>query len=152
MSKTLGYSLLAIFAAMSVAISAARPQWVSDDNSFMKNFVNHELLALLGVILAITLASIASVHLEFNKIEERNKKRFLSRSRTNLRKNAYWLISLFAIAVVVVTIKPILCGGAVAQALANMSGMLILLWHVLILITLTQLVFSIEPEIDTPPQ
>ncbi|MGY3077801.1 hypothetical protein ACVWZZ_004172 [Bradyrhizobium sp. LM6.10] len=150
MTKTLGYSLLAIFAAMSVAISAARPEWISDENPFLKNFVNHELLALLGVILAITLASIASVHLEFNKIEERYKRRFLAKSRTNLRKNAYWLISLFAVAVALVAVKPVLCGGAVAQALANMGGLLILLWHVLILITLTQLVFSIEPDLEPP--
>lgn len=147
MTKTLGYCLLASFAAMSIAIAAARPEWVSDDNTFMKNFVNHELLALLGVILAITLASIASIHLEFNKIEERYKKRGLTKSRANLRQNAYWLISLFATAVAIVATKPVMCGGAVSQALANMSGMLILLWHLLILISLTQLVFSISADI-----
>jgi hypothetical protein len=148
MTRPLAFSLLAIFAAMSVAVSAARPDWVSDQNGFMKNFINHELLALLGVILAITLASIASIHLEFNKIEERYKKRGLQKSRENLRKNAYWLISLFVAAVAIVAAKPVMCGGPVAEALANMSGMLILLWHLLILIALTQLVFSIEPELN----
>jgi hypothetical protein len=147
MSKTLGYCLLALFAAMSVAIAASRPEWVSDENAFMKSFVNHELLALLGVILAITLASIASIHLEFNKIEERYNKVGLTKSRANLKSNAYWLISLFSAAVVVVATKPILSGGVVAQALANMFGMLILLWHLLILISLTKLVFSITADI-----
>ena len=147
MSRTLGYLLLALFAAFSLAIAAARPDWISDKNEFLKNFVNHEFLNLLGVILAITLASVANIHLEFNKIEERYQREGFAKSRLNLKKNAYWLIALFLCGVGITTVKPLLSGGETAQAIANMFALFLLLWHVLILISLTTLVFSIPPDI-----
>jgi hypothetical protein len=146
MSRTLYYILLVLFGAASVAVVASRPKWVSDRNIFLENFVNHEFLNLLGVILAITLASVANIHLEFNKIEERYGQPGLSKSRANLKKSAYWLIGLFLTGVAVVTIKPLLDSGPTGEGIANMAAMLILLWHVLILISLTQLVFAIPPE------
>ena len=147
MSRILGYSTLIAFAAGSVAIVASRPDWVSDQNGFLKNFVNHEFLSLLGVILAITLASVANIHFEFNKIEEQQQKIFLVKSRQNLKKNTFWLIGLFCAAVALVTVKPIVCGGAVAEGIINLGAVMIVLWHVLILLSLTQLAFVIGPVI-----
>lgn len=148
MSRALGYMALAAFAAGSVALVAARPDWASDQNSFLKNFVTHEFLSLLGVILAITLASVANIHFEFNRIEERYQKRALVRSRQNLAKNTFWLIGLFCVAVALVSLKPIVSGGEVAEATFNLAAVMIVLWHVLILISLTQLAFAIDPDIS----
>ena len=69
MSKTTAYILLIAFCAGSVTISVVRPDFLGDDNIFLKNFVNHEFLNILGLILAITLASVANIHLAFNRIE-----------------------------------------------------------------------------------
>ena len=44
MSRGLCYTNILFFVAASVAIIAARPEWVGDQNSFLKNFVNHEFL------------------------------------------------------------------------------------------------------------
>lgn len=148
MNRPLAYGILVVFAALSIALAAAKPEWVSDNNKFLAGFVTHELLGLLGVILAITLASISSVHLEFNKIEERHKKRGLTKSRKNLMKAAYWLIALFVAAVGLVVLKPLVCSSPAGEAIVNMLALLIVLWHVLILISLTQLIFAIEPEIE----
>jgi hypothetical protein len=149
MSRPVAYLNIFGFSALSVVLVAARPDWVSDQNRFLHDFVGPEFLGILGVILAITLASIASIHLEFNKIEERYQRRGLSKSREGLTKSAYWLIGLFLAGVLLVTIKPLLSGGATAEGLANMGALVILLWHVLILIALVQLVFAIPPEIKT---
>lgn len=71
--------------------------------------MNHELLAVLGVILAITLASAAQLHLTFNQIEESYQdKGGLSRSRRRVHSAAYWLIGLFLVAVLLVVVKPLL--------------------------------------------
>jgi len=147
MNRRFAYLLLAVAAALGIAVSAARPDWISDNNAFLKNFVNHEFLNLLGVILAITLASVANIHLEFNKIEERAGARGLTKSRQNLKKVTYWLIGLFMTAVALVIVKPIACGGATSEALFNAAALVIVLWHVLILIAIIQLVFVMEPDI-----
>lgn len=148
MNRTLAYGILVAFAATSVSIIAARPAWISDDNLFLKNFVNHELLNLLGVILAITLASVANIHLEFNKIEERYQiNGGLSKSRENIRKNARFLIILFVLALALTIVKPLVATNITSEATVNAFALFIVLWHVLILTSLTQLVFAIPPSI-----
>ncbi|ODR94713.1 hypothetical protein AUC70_08905 [Methyloceanibacter stevinii] len=146
--KTLSYISLILFAAVSVVLAAARPSWVSDSNKFLEAFVGSDFLNILGVILAITLASIANIHLEFNKIEERYQAIGLDKSRDNLKKNAAWLIGLFCVGVLIVIVKPLVCGGEVAAAVANMSALGVLLWQILILISLNRLVFAIPPHIQ----
>lgn len=56
-------------------IVITQPAWLSDRNDFLRDLSSRDILPVLGVILVITLASAAQLHLEFNKIEERAKKR-----------------------------------------------------------------------------
>jgi len=153
MSKSLAYLTLLVAAATLVVISVAKPMYLSDANGFLRNFVNHEFLNVLGVFLAITLASVANIHLAFNRIEERHSKRnALVKSRQNLKKTAYWLISLFCVGGLVVIVKPVACTSEISVALFNSAAIIIVLWHVLILISLTELVFRIEPEFPPAPE
>lgn len=147
MNRTIAYCLLIMFATASLVTAMVKPSWISDQNAFLAEFVNHEFLNILGVILAITLASTANIHLAFNRIEERhNAPGALSRSRANLRKATYWLLVLFGAAVVLVVVKPVVCQSETSQGIFNGAALLILLWHVLVLVSLTQLVFRIEPD------
>ena len=146
--KVIAYTILILFFAVSISLIAARPEWVGDSNAFLKTFVGSDFLNILGVILAITLASIANIHLEFNKIEERYQRKGLDKSRDNIKKNAAWLIGLFCLGVLIVIVKPLICGGEVGTAIANMAALGVLLWQILILISLNQLVFAIPPHIE----
>jgi hypothetical protein len=147
MTRSLGYLILLVVSSALVTISVSRPDFLGDQNTFLKEFINHEFLNILGVILAITLASVANVHLVFNGIEEKYKTRGgLQKSRMNLKKSAYWLIFLFIAGAILVVIKPLVCNTPLSNAIFNSIALVILLWHVLILIGLTQLVFQIEPE------
>ncbi|MBN8913415.1 MAG: hypothetical protein J0H65_15425 [Rhizobiales bacterium] len=147
MTKGLAYGILLVFIAISLCLMAARPDWIADNNRFLRDFVNHEFINVLGITLAVTLASAAQIHLAFNRIEEQHRVRnALEKSRAQLRSNVYWLISLFALGVAVVTVKPIASMNATGEAFFNMTALGILLCHVLIMTALTQLVFAIEPE------
>jgi hypothetical protein len=140
---------LIVSTAASIVISTVRPSALNDQNAFLRNFINHELINILGVILAITLASVANIHLAFNRIEERyNAPDALSKSRGNLKKAAYWLIGLFVAGIVIVVSKPMASDPSTPtlEALFNSAGLLVLLWQVLILVSLMQLVFMIKPE------
>ncbi len=131
-----------------LAGAICKPAMISDDNEFLHHFVNQELLALLGIIMTITLASAANLHLEFNKIEERHQKRELTNTRRKVKEAANCLIILFLVSVVVVVVKPLLNGNEHVQALFNGAALLIVLWNVLILVELTQLTFAIQPEFN----
>ena len=94
---TRSIAICTLIAAIAVVLICAiyNPSYLSDQNEFLHHFVNQELLTLLGIIMTITLASAASLHLEFNKIEERYKKRGLSNTRRGVAQGAYCLIALF---------------------------------------------------------
>lgn len=146
MNKVLAYMILIVSAVAMVVISTVEPAYLSDKNSFLKDFINQNILNILGVILAITLASAASIHLKFNDIEEKyNRPNALRKSRENLRHSAYCLIASFVAATLIVIIKPLSCESEILKAIINSSALWVLILHILILIDLTSLVFSIEP-------
>ena len=147
MSRTLAYLSILICTSALVVISICAPSHLSNQNAFLSDFVGPQFLSILGVILAITLASVANLHLAFNRIEEVHKKRgAFIKSRQNLKKAASWLIGLFIAGTAVVVVKPIAAHSDVSEALFNSASLIILLCHILILISLTELVFKIEPE------
>ena len=76
-----------------------------DTNPFLKGFVNHKLLSLLGVIVTITLASAANLHIELNKVAEAAGKSGFVNTRVSIKRSARWLIASLIVAVLVVLIK-----------------------------------------------
>lgn len=147
MNKTIARCTFISASIAWIVLSLTEPWVLGDSNRFLKNFVNHEILNFLGVIVAITLASSANIHLEFNKIEERAKERILSRTRISVKKSAFWLIGMLVLSIIIVVSKPHFGTSDIATSLVNGAALLIILFNVLILIDLTQLVFSIEPHI-----
>jgi hypothetical protein len=148
MTRSISWCILISAVAVVVTCAVAMPAVLSNSNSFLNGFVNHELLAILGIIMTITLASAASLHLEFNKIEERYKKEGLRETRRGVKQGAYCLIVLFVIAVVLVVLKPLAAGMPVLEGIFNGIALILLLWNVLVLIELTQLAFAIKPNLD----
>lgn len=148
MTKTVAYCALIVSGGIVVVISVYSPRILSDQNSFLFSFVNHNFLNVLGVILAITLASAAQLHLTFNRIEERYQQRGLVKTRANLHRAAFWLIGLFIVAILLVIIKPIIADTDAMQSLFNGAAAIILLWNALILISITQAIFAIKADIE----
>jgi hypothetical protein len=146
MSRTIAYVALIMAVAIVVMCALVAPEILSDSNKFLHEFVNHELLAVMAVILSITLASTAQIHLEFNKIEERyNQKNALVKSRQGVRSAAFFLIFLFLMATLIVVTKPLLANAPWNETLFNGAALVVLIWDVLILAELTITIFGISP-------
>src|SRR5215813_6094928 len=107
MTRSISWCLLICSAAVIIVCAIAKPEFLSDKNEFLHHFVNQELLALLGIIMTITLASVASLNLEVNKLEEKAKRRFLVNTRRGVQQGAYALIFLFALSLLLVLVKPL---------------------------------------------
>lgn len=149
MTKTISYCILLCLSAVAAVMAAAAPDVISDKNAFLSGFVNHELLNILGVIVAITLASAAQLHLTLNSIEERigQDNSFVS-TRAGIRSSVYGLICLFLIALLIVMFKPMLASENWSQTLFNGASIIIVVWNVLVLISLTEAVFGVPPFFD----
>lgn len=150
MNKTISRCLLICATAVWLVLVISTPSTLSDQNLFLKGFINHELLAFLGVLVTITLASAAQLHLALNRIEEKAKKRAFTSTRQAVKKSAYWLLWALVLGLVLVVVKPIIIGAGYqrAEALLNGFALLVILFSVLILSDLTSAAFSIEPQIE----
>ena len=152
MNKVVAICVLVVSVAVIACISAYAPRWLNDQNKFLADFVNYNLLSILGVILAITLASASQLHLKLNEIEERAGKQFLHNSRKEIKSSAIWLIGIFGTSILVVVVKPILVNHNFGVAFVNGTALWLLLLELLILSDLTVGVFSIGPMLpDVPP-
>ena len=94
MNKTVMRCIVICAVAVWIILSLAVPWVLADTNAFLKGFVNPKLLSLLGVIVTITLASAANLHIELNKIEEAAGKSAFVNTRVsiNARPVAHRLI------------------------------------------------------------
>lgn len=147
--------ILVVVAGVLMSVVAVRPAWLSDRNEFLQNFVNHEYLNILGVILAITLASLSQAHLTLNRIEEQRGYEFFGDTRREIKEAAYWLIALFMTGFVITLAKPLLCTSETTVAVANALAVFILTMYVLVLVDITMAMFDIKAEIhqdDKPPE
>lgn len=145
MTKTTAWIALLILTAILGSASFCVPHYLSDaGNTFFKNFVNHELLSVLGVIVTITLASAANLHLEINKLQEKTGDKF-AEARTAIRLCSYSLIAVFIVAALLVMVKPAIGQAETGTALINSAVILLLVFSVGVLADLTAAIFAIEP-------
>ena len=142
MTKTLPWIILVGLATVLLTISFSQPQLINDQNTFLKEFVSDQLLATLGFILTVTLASAASLHLELNKIEDATGKPF-TRTRKSVKRSAYSLMVLFGSATVLVIVKPLLPPPPFNAAVANAFAIIIIYFNLSVLYDLTRTVFKI---------
>jgi len=146
MNKTIAYCVLICSAAVVVVLSAVAPRVLNDENDFLKEFIGGQLLSFLGVIVTITLASAAQLHIALNNIEEKaSKKNAFAATRAEIRSGAMWLIGLLLLAVFLVVLKELIvnpCG----ISLLNGAALIIVIWNVLILISMTDAIFALRPQ------
>lgn len=141
--RVLSRELVLWLALGLTVIGTVWPEYLGDQgNPFLEKFVSEHLLALLGVILAITLASAGNLHLALNRLQEHSGKQFRG-TRAAVRKSAYTLIVLFAAALALVIVKPLLAHWQWTTTLFNVLAILIVAVNISVLVDLTRAVFKI---------
>lgn len=139
-----------------VALSATfcAPQFFGS-NKFLSAFITFELLNILAVILTVTLASIANIHLSLNRIVRaafKDKTKGKARAdavRREINQNGWLLLWLFIVACCLVFLK----GGLDDNDIRGFSfvhsiGLVLLLTSLLVLCDIYQVIYAIV-RIDT---
>lgn len=152
MNKTIARCIFICAISLWILLSLAAPWAMSDYNAFLKNFVNHELLAFLGVVVTITLASATNLHLELNKLEEAAGKRKFPKTRASIRRSSVSMITMLVIAVVVTVAKPLVIvpdwhQQQIASSFFNGAALLIVLFNILVLVDLTHAALGLGPNL-----
>lgn len=143
--RTVAPLMVIALTAILLAISLCFPTYLSDSgNQFLRGFVNQELLSLLGVIVAITLASAGNLHLALNRLQDATGREF-PKTRRSVKTSAFSLIVLFAFGAALVIVKPLLGSGDRATGVANVLAISIIAFNLSVLIDLTLAAFKIPP-------
>ncbi len=142
MTKNLSWMAMMLLILTLLIISFVRPLNLSDNNEFLKEFVNHEFLSILGFIVALTLGFAGNIHLELNRLEDATDQPF-TRTRAALKKSALSLILAFVAGGALVIFKPLLIEKSIFEALANSGAIVIVFFNLAILYDLSGTVFGI---------
>jgi len=151
MNKTISWCLIIAITIIVVILSFKAPWVLSDQNIFLKNFVNHEILNFLGVIVAITIGSIANLHLELNKLEEQIKKEVFTGTRSSLKRSIYCLIGTLVITIILAVIKPLIVKTSLdlmVSSFVNGFALIVVFVNILTLIDILQATFKVKPNYD----
>lgn len=120
------------FAAVLASVVVCKPEWMSD-NTFLKGFISFEILSLLAVILTVTLASVANIHLAINRIIARHlsgnaaQVKIAEEVKSETKANAWTIFYSFFFAVLILFVKGLNDADALIVSACN-AGMLWLLF------------------------
>lgn len=146
MFRELVQILFWLFASMLLTAAFFAPWLLSDSgNTFLKDFLDNDLLSVLGVITALANASILSIFLHLNFLEDKVNFK-ATHTRRSLRLSAVSLIVVFLVAFAVVILKPIVPEGEKLNAIMNSIGILLVIFALSVLRDITLTVIKIPSQ------
>jgi len=146
-NKTIASCSLIVWVGLWFLLVAAAPWSISDSNSFLKGFVNQEFLSFMGVVVTITLASVANLYLALNGLEDRVDRPIFIKTKSHIRHSAYMLIAMLVCSLVLVVLKPLIVCGERSAAFVNGASITVVWISILILIDLTKAAFNLDPRV-----
>lgn len=146
MGRSLSFTTFIVSAATLIVLIAAAPWTLSDNNAFLREFVNQNLLAFIGVVVTISIATASNLYIELNKLEEREGAEVFPRSKRDIRDNVYALLWSLFVAMAIVVVKPLAAGpGPRYEAFFNGAAVLLIIFQGLTMVDLVQAAFAFNP-------
>lgn len=136
------------FGAVLASMLVCKPSWLSD-NTFLKDFVSFEILSLLAVILTVTLASVANIHLSINRIIVKHfsgraeHARAAEEIKSEIKQNAWVIFYSFFFAVLLLFVKGLNESETLIVAICNGAMLWILLLNLMCILDIYRVIYGI---------
>ena len=143
--KIVRYGIFFSSVAVAGAIVVARPDWLAS-NTFIQALVGPDLLSLLVVILTITFASVANIHLSLNRFlvnAPASRRQAILDIRSEINSNAWMIFTAFVVCVIALLAKGAAAGNATGLAAADSVCLLVLLVNALGMHDLYHAIFAL---------
>jgi hypothetical protein len=141
-NSVVAFVILIATSAVTIVLTAATPSLLSDQNSFFRDFVNHEFVGFMGVVVTISLASASTLYLELGRIG-RERSVDVSKPKSGVRFSAMSLLIALAAAIAIAILKPAALDSLYLQSTFNSLAVLVIVFSLLILADLVKAGFSI---------
>ena len=133
-----------VLSGVIVASSICAPQILAS-NEFLKGFVNHEILGIMAVIMTISIASIATIHIWFNELEQKHDQRVFGKARREINQSAFVMIWLFVGQLALLIVRSSFLESAGIVSFLNGASVLLLLASVITLLDVLGTVKALTP-------
>jgi magnesium-transporting ATPase (P-type) len=135
-----------VLAGVLVVISVTAPEIMSE-NKFLEGFINQEILSIMAVIMTISIATIATIHIWFNELEAKHETRVFGGARREINQSAFYFVFLFVAQLVCLIVRSlhIFADNETAISLFNGASLLLLLLSVITLLDVLGVVRALTP-------
>jgi hypothetical protein len=144
--KIVSLTLLIVIGGVLLATSICMPS-VLFSNEFLKGFIDHEILNIMAVIMTISIATIATIHIWFNELEDKHQKTVFGAARREINSSAFWFIGLFVAQLVLLIVRSfsVFVDNATAISIFNGGSLILLLMSVITLWDIMEVVKRLTP-------
>lgn len=136
---------LLVLAALFVGLSVCAPSFLAT-NQFLDEFVNHEYINVLAVIVTVSLVSVTQIHLEYSRIERRFKIRVFQDARRTVNIGAMLLTSMLLLAFVISIVRAAVGGDEQMLSLVHGAALLTVATSVFIMYDLVRVVYVLAAD------
>jgi hypothetical protein len=136
---------LIVFAALFVGLAVCSPSTLAQ-NKFLDEFVNHEYINVLAVIVTVSLVSVTQIHLEYSRIERRFKTRVFQDARRTVNLGALLLTSMLVLAFVISFVRAEVSEDLLMLSIVHGAALLTVLTSVFIMYDLVRVVYVLAAD------
>lgn len=115
------------------------PNVLSDKNSFLKDFMDVDIINVLGFVTSITLASASNMYIGLKRSAQPKNK--FANTIAALKKSCIALVCILIFSFFLVVSKPLLGTTEQVQAIINSLGIILVILTMWILLDLTRAIF-----------
>ena len=141
--------VLAVLGLIGIAVTLLFPEHAAK-NTFLVQFVTHEIIALMAVILTVTFASVANIHMSLNRILlerfKKNEKMLLAADgiKKELRDDAWIIFGGFIVMVVLLIVKGEFDKSDYVASSVNCAGIWLMALYIVCILDIYRVVFGLS--------
>ncbi|PCH94667.1 MAG: hypothetical protein COB84_07270 [Rhodobacteraceae bacterium] len=129
-------SVILVFISL-VTVSVIRPIILSQ-NVFLIEFVKHEYVNFLAVVVTVSILTVVQIHNEYTRIERANKLRVFEVPRQSINTSAFMLIASLVAAFVISFLVPTFSENNIATSILFSFALTSILHNIFIMYDLVQ--------------
>ncbi|MGE0531021.1 MAG: hypothetical protein AB7G40_00715 [Hyphomonadaceae bacterium] len=146
MGSSSSLTIFVVSVATVIILVAAAPWTLSNHNTFLRDFVNQNLLSFIGVVVTISIATASNLYIELNKMEEREGAEIFPNSKKDVKDSVYALLWTLFIALAIAIVKPLASWpGPRFEAAFNGAAVILIIFQGLTLVDLVRASFAFNP-------
>lgn len=135
-------------AAVLASLVVCKPEWLHA-NKFLEGFITFEILSLLAVILTVTLASVANIHLAINRIIAKHlsanakQVQVAEEIKSEIKSNAWVIFYSFIVAVLILFVKGLNGSDLLMISVCNAAMLWLLFLNLLCILDIYKVIYGI---------